>query len=224
MKKIILSIILVILLIAGLFVLTGCGNKENENNATYQAEESTQTDGNAKKVSEDTNIFHSTDSVFDYELGNLCTIREDLVPVAPEFKIKGIILVGNRHSDYSIESLLNDGGYKLYDINSSFYLNEQIEFYLDTDYSGSNSDINILVTPHDIMENYQQLDLSDIKKIAEEKGFVLDYKTPEKNNYNYIGNGYVSLDYPEGMYDILFFYKGKLAYYLCIDLKTEPTE
>jgi len=222
MKKVILSIVLIILLVASLFVLTGCGKKEApqaEEQATVQTENKTETE----KTEDGDEKLYATDSVYDYDFGTLCPITKDLKPVAPDFNIKGLILVGNRHNEYSIESLLQDG-YKTFGINSQFYLNEQIEFYLDTDYSGKESDVNILITPHDIVENYEKMDFDEIQNIAIEKGAYLDYRTPEKSNYNYIGNSYVSLDYPTGKYDILFFYKKQLAYYLCIDLVNEPVE
>ena len=39
-----------------------------------------------------------------------------------------------------------------------------------------------------------------------------------------IGNGYVNADYPEGKYDILFTYKGKIAYFITVELAKEPME
>ena len=219
-KKITLTICIILILSLGLFVLTGCGNKKEEANPA-----DTQTIQTGEATSnEEENVSKNEASNYTYKDGVLTQIVDEKGnPKQTDFVIDGIILVGNRHSDYSIESLLVDG-YKTTDINSSFYLNEQIEFYLDTKYSGKESDVNILVTPHDTIENYEKMSFSEILDIAQEKGFYIDYRTPEKDNYNYIGNGYVSLDYPKGKYDILFLYKGKLAYFINIDLTDELVE
>ena len=37
----------------------------------------------------------------------------------------------------------------------------------------------------------------DLESLAFEKGFVSNYVTPDENNYNYVNEGYVSIDYPE---------------------------
>ena len=63
---------------------------------------------------------------------------------------------------------------------------------------------------------------AQLTDLANSKGFVLDFKTPDLENYRYVGENYVSQDYPEGMYDILFTYKGKLAYYININETKEP--
>ena len=58
-------------------------------------------------------------------------------------------------------------------------------------------------------------------ELAEEKGTVIEYNKPEADNYKYVNNGYVSMDYPEGKYDISFVYKNKLAYFMTISLTKE---
>lgn len=219
-KKITLTICIILILSLGLFVLTGCGNKKEEANSANT--QTTQT-GEATSTEEE-NVSKNEASNYTYKDGVLTQIVDEKGnPKQTDFVIDGIILVGNRHGEYSIESLMEDG-YKTSEINSSFYLNEYIEFYIDTDYSGKESDVNILVTPHDTVENYEKMSFSEILDIAQEKGFYIDYKTPEKDNYNYIGNGYVSLDYPAGNYDILFMYKGKLAYFININELEAPVE
>ena len=159
-------------------------------------------------------------------------VDEDGNPLQTDFVIDGLILVGNRHSYANLEAN-NEGiieklvasGYKKEGINSSFYLNEWIEFYIDTTYAGNDDDVKIIAVPHDTVSAYQKLSLSEIEELATSKGgFVLDYKTPEIDNYKYVGNGYINMDYPEGKYDILFTYKGKLAYFVEVSLTKEVTE
>ena len=159
-------------------------------------------------------------------------VDEEGNPLQNEFVINGLILVGNRHSYANLEvgsegimEKLVAGGYKKEGINSSFYLNEWIEFYIDTAYAGNNSDVKIMAVPHDSVEAYQKLSLTELEELATSKGcFVIDYQTPEADNYKYVGNGYINMDYPEGKYDILFTYKGKLAYFVEVSLTKETDE
>ncbi len=48
-----------------------------------------------------------------------------------------------------------------------------------------------------------------ISSLKNKYWYFIDYDG-KKQEY-YVGNGYVNMDYPEGKYDILFTYKGKLA-------------
>ena len=231
-KKVILIICLILILTIGLFVLTGCGNEKEENNAkTTQKNESTT---NTIANNTDNTISSNGEKyAYTYKDGILTQIvDEEGNPKQTDFVINGIILVGNRHSydnlDTESEGIIKklaQQGYKKEGINSSFYLNEYIEFYIDTEYTGSANDVKILVTPHKTVEELEKMSLSKLEELAENNGgFVLDYQTPEADNYKYVGNGYVNMDYPEGKYDILFTYKGKLAYFINIDETKEPTE
>ena len=230
MKKKVIFIICLVLAI-GLFVLTGCGNKKEENKVTNNNSQTTQKNGStANTVVNNTN---NTTYEYTYKDGTLTQIvDEEGNSKQTDFVIDGVILVGNRHSyegvDPDSEGLMNKlvaKGYKKEGINSSFYLNEYIEFYIDTKYTGSTSDVKILVTPHKTVEELEKMSLSKLEELANDNGgFVLDYKTPEADNYKYVGDGYVNMDYPEGKYDILFTYKGKLAYFININETKEPTE
>ena len=167
---------------------------------------------------------------YDYKDGVLTEIvDEEGNPLQDDFVIDGIILVGNRHSYDGLEAesegvveKLVSQGYKKEGINSSFYLNEWIEFYLDTKYTGSIDDVKILVVPHMTVDKYEEKTYTELEELALEKGFVMDYAEPDSENYNYIGNNYVNMDYEEGKYDILFTYKNKIAYFITIDLIKEP--
>ena len=69
------------------------------------------------------------------------------------------------------------------------------------------------------------MSLSKLEELANENGgFVLDYKTPEEDNYKYVGEGYVHQDYKEEKYLALFTYKRKITYYIPMNLTKEPTE
>ena len=174
------------------------------------------------------NPINNATSEFNYTEGILHEIGYfgEEVP----FTIDGIILIGNRHNydgreagEGVIEYFANKG-YNKSDINSSFYLNEWIEFYIDTKYYDAPDDVKILAVPHKPVEEYLQMTSTALEELASEKGFVMDYMMPEEDNYKYVGSNYVGMDYPEGKYDLLFSYKGKLVYYICLSLTKEPTE
>ena len=223
MKKKLLIIVLVMC-----FVLVGCGKSETNNN-------NNQTNNNGQENTNTNGENNTSNNTYEYNYfdGKLTQIvDEEGNPKQTDFVIDGIILVGNRHSYEGIpaegegimEALVKKG-YNKDGINTSFYLNEWIEFYIDTKYSGAESDVKILITPHKTVEELEKMSLTKLEELANDNGgYVIDYKTPEADNYKYVGNGYVNMDYPEGKYDILFTYKGKLAYFININLTKEPTE
>ncbi len=214
---IILIILLLLILFAVWFFLIRDKGDNTSNNGTNNTEEKD------KPTDKET-------VEYNYTNGVLTAILDDEgKPVQTDFVIDGLILVGNRHSYDSLEAgaegimtKLVEQGYKKDGLNSSFYLNEWIEFYIDTKYEGNNDDIKILITPHKTVEEYLKMSYSELETLASEKGTIIEYKTPDAENYKYVNNGYVNMDYPEGKYDILFIYKAKLAYYINIDLTKEP--
>ena len=222
---VIIIIILLLLFAVWFFLLRDKGTTNNNNTNNNNTSEKTD------KKDEKTD--NKTGYEYDYRDGVLTQIvDEEGNPKQTDFVIDGIILVGNRHSyegvDPESEGFMNKlvaKGYKKEDIYSDFYLNEWIEFYIDTKYSGAESDVKILITPHKTVEELEKMSLTKLEELANENGgYVIDYKTPETDNYKYVGNGYVNMDYPEGKYDILFTYKGKLAYFINVNLTKEPTE
>ena len=222
---VIIIIILLLLFAVWFFLLRDKGTTNNNNTNNNNTSEKTD------KKDEKTD--NKTGYEYNYRDGVLTQIvDEEGNPKQTDFVIDGIILVGNRHSyegvDPESEGFMNKlvaKGYKKEDIYSDFYLNEWIEFYIDTKYSGAESDVKILITPHKTVEELEKMSLTKLEELANENGgYVIDYKTPEADNYKYVGNGYVNMDYPEGKYDILFTYKGKLAYFININLTKEPTE
>ncbi len=227
-KNAVLVITMIIVLTLGLLILTGCGEKKEENNITndvqsFQKNESTNNTTN--NVVNDVTTLNTKKFEYTYTDGTLIqVVDEEGKPKQTDFVIDGIILAGNHH-EYrtddatmgNLEFLVKDG-YKKGGINSEFYLGEYIEFYIDTRYTGSNDDVKIMVAPHKTVEEYEIMSLYNMSEIAiNNGGFVLEYKTPQEDMYKYVGEGYVHQDYPEGKYDILITYKGKLAYYLTIN-------
>ena len=222
-----LIILIIIILLLILFAVWYFLLKDKGENTNNGGNNNNQQEQGKKDEPKDTKGYE-----YDYREGVLTPIvDENGIPKQTDFVIDGIILIGNRHSYFGsddattvIESFVKQG-YKKEGLNSSFYLNEWIEMYLDTKYTGEVSDVKIVVVPHKKVEELELLSLTQLEELASEKGgFVLDYKTPEEDNHKYIGNGYVNMDYPEGKYDILFTYKGKIAYFITVELVKEPTE
>ena len=220
---IILIIIIILLLFAAWFFLLkdkGDTNNTNNNNNTEEKAE------NKKEEPKDSKTVE-----YDYKDGVLTQIvDENGNPVVTDFIVDGLILVGNRHyyydtddTDTIINNFVNQG-YKKEGLNSSFYLNEWIEFYIDTPYVGPLARLSVFVVPYKPIEEYQELSFKKLLETANEKGFNLTIDHIDKDNYNYMGEGYVNLDYPEGKYVILFLYEQKIAYFVQIDLTKEPTE
>ena len=162
----------------------------------------------------------------DIKVGNLMTIfGKDGNPIQNEFIIDGIILIGDNHSYFNtddketiINTFLNEG-FKKEDINNEFYLEEKINLYLDTKYDGEDSNIKILLVPHNSIEEFDNKEFSLIEKLASEEGYILNYVKPTEENNKYIGSMDLNNSSPEGYYDILFIYNNKIAYYLVINLK-----
>ena len=219
MKKFLVGLLTLVLC----FTLVGCGEKDKNNENNNNRNNNNQNENNGNKEGYE---YTYTDGVLTQ------IVDEEGNPKQTDFVLDGIILVGNRHSyegvDPESEGFMNKlvaKGYKKEGIYSDFYLNEWIEFYIDTKYSKAASDVKVLVTPHKTVEELEKMSLSQLEELATNNGgFVLDFNTPDAQNYMYFGEGYVNMDYPEGKYDILFTYKGKLAYFININLTKEPTE
>ena len=214
----IIILILLILFAVWFFLLRDKKDdtKENTNNTEEKGEINTD-----NPINNATSEFNYTEGIL-HEVGYL----GEEIP----FTIDGIILIGNRHNyddreaGEGVSEYFASKGYNKDNLNSSFYLNEWIEFYIDTPYYGAPDDVKILAVPHKVVEDYLMMTSTELEEYASENGFVMDYMMPEEDNYKYVGSNYISMDYPEGKYDLLFMYKGKLVYYICLSLTKEPTE
>ena len=224
---IVIIIIILLLLFAVWFFLLR--DKGTTNNNSTNNNNNTQENSNTNNGTTPSNDKYEY-NYFDGKLTQI--VDEEGNPKQTDFVIDGIILVGNRHGyegipaegEGIIEALVKKG-YNKEGLNTSFYLNEYIQFYINTKYSGSESNVKIIVTPHKTVEELEKMSYSKLEELANDNGgFVLEYKIPDENEHKYVGEGYVNMDYPEGKYDILFTYKGKLAYFINVNLTKEPTE
>ena len=214
--------------------IVGCGKQQNNANSAGNggnASQATQNGQNGQSGTNDPNSNSSGIVEYDYKEGVLtAVVDENGNPKQNDFIINGVILVGNRHSYFGtddVEGALANfvkEGYKTEGINSSFYLNEYIGFYMDTQYSGYTGDVKILALPHKTVEEYEKMSEDGLFDLAYSKGFCMDYSNPDENNYKFVAENYVNIDLPEGKYDLLFTYKGKVAYFINVNLTLEPTE
>ena len=213
----IIILILLILLAVWFFLLRDKKDGVKEANNTEEKGETNKDN----PINNATSEFNYTEGIL-HEIGYF----DEEIP----FTIDGIILVANRHNydgreaGESVIEYFVEKGYNKDNINSSFYLNEWIEFYIDTKYFGAPDDVKILAVPHKPVEEYLKMSKTELEELAQEKGFVMEYMMPEEDNYKYVGSNYINMDYPEGKYDILFSYKGKLVYYICLSLTKEIEE
>ncbi len=225
-KLLLIIIIIIILLLIGLalwfFIFRDKGGEVSDGGSKNNG-------GESGKVVDDKPKDKKT-TEYNYKDGVLTPIvDEDGNPKQTEFIIDGLILIGNHHSYYgeeegsesTIEKAVKDG-YKKEGINSSFYLNEWIEIYLDTKYAGNTKNVDIVLAPHKTVEEWEKMTKVEVMEYAlQNGGYTIVYETPDAENYKYINNGYVNADYPAGKYDLLFFYKDKLAYFVNLSLTKE---
>ena len=220
-RKVLISVLAIFVCLT----LVGCGKKDETKGSKDDNAGNTGEKQATSKAPE-----NGTKHEYFYDDGVLYQIVDDEEkPKQTDFVIDGLILVGNRHEyrgeddTISIMDTLVKEGYKKKDLYSAFYLSEWIEFYIDTKYNGSNNDVKIITVPYKPITELESMSLSKLEEYANENGgFVLNYETPDKDNYKYVGNGYVHPDYKEGKYLALFTYKGKIAYYIPMNLTKEP--
>ena len=154
-------------------------------------------------------ISQQTATEDNYTLGTLVTVNGDT-----EFVLKGLRLDGNRSAGEN-----NGKDFATEGIRSGFWLDERISFYLDTDYSDADSeDVKVICLPHRAFTEYEKTSFEDI---TENAAFVETFYGMEEPDYACFDPYVFSEDFTEGDYDILFTFKGEIAYYVVINLTSE---
>ena len=125
-------------------------------------------DKSSKK--ENSPVFYNKERIntnMTYEYDNKDGVLTQIVdkeskPFQKDFIINGIILIGSEHKYFDtddkntiVKSFVKKG-FNTNDINSSFYLNEDIEFYIKASYKGNEKDVKILVVPQKTIEEYDR--------------------------------------------------------------------
>lgn len=222
---IIIIVILLLLFAVWFFLLRDKGTNNTGNNGNNNTQ---QTDGNGNKTDTNTNATEKRE--YDYTLGVLNQIvDEEGKPEQTDFVINGMILVGRDHTyngnsnfDENVEYFVKQG-FKKSGINSSFYAGELFDIYLDSTYTGSNSDLKFFIAKHRNIEEYSEIDMSNLEKYALGGG-IHEYDTPDKNDNNWLVELGTSTGDETGKYDLIFVYKGKIAYFMVFELTANPNE
>ena len=228
MKKQMKILIALILTASVCLLLFGCGAKTAEQEQTEapvteapMTDEATALpDNTASQPWGEIDIKDGVLYAFTDEEGN---------PKQTALTVNGVILAGNQHgyNDLSNTELIMPQlvarGYKTEGINSSFYLNEYIEVYADTVYSGPDEAVKIVLAPQKAADEYEKMSFDELAEFAlSNGGAVIDWQTPDEENYKYIGEGYVNADFPAGAYDLIFTCNGEPAYYISLTVSENP--
>ncbi len=198
MKKF-LALLLSLALVLCIFAACGKSSEEEPVTTTKAAAQNTG-EPESESVSQNT-------TVENYTLGKLVAVKDDT-----DFVLKGLRLNGNR--SYAN----NDKDYATEDIRSGFYIQERIEFFLDTTYSNPDSeDVKVVCLPHRDFAEYEKMSFDEI---AEKAAFV-EIFTGMEDADSACFEPYVSSDFEPGDYDVLFTYKGEITYYIVINFTPE---
>ena len=163
-------------------------------------------------------------SKYKFNKGELVRITDDNnEPAVADLEIKGLIVVGNQTEGAGFDAQ-KSGGYKTSGLKADFMLNEHITLHAEG-ITGNTEDLKIICLPHREMADYILKSADELTQIAETEGAYVNASGPDAERDNEIVDFYVGPieERKAGSYDILFVYKGKLAYYLPIEL-SKPAE
>ncbi len=163
-------------------------------------------------------------SKYKFNKGELVRITDDNnEPAVTDFEIKGLIVAGNQTEGAGFDAQ-KSGGYKTSGLKADFMLNEHITLHA-AEITGNTEDLKIICLPHREMADYILKSADELTQIAETEGAYVNASGPDAERDNEIVDFYVGPieERKAGSYDILFVYKGKLAYYLPIEL-SKPAE
>lgn len=194
------------------FSLSACGGKKeepatapvesvqpNEEEHTVEPETVQPTEGVSESVGNESEDIYVT--------GVLVKTADE-----PEFVLSGLRLDGNRSNPEE-----NGKDFAKAGIRNEFFLDERIEFYLDTDYISETDDVKVVCLPHHPFDEYTDMSFDEI---AEGAAFIETFYGQVDDTSCF--DPYVfSEDFSEGDYDVLFTYKGKIVYYTIITLTPE---
>lgn len=193
------------------FSFSACGGKNEEpspvpvESVQPNQEEHTVEPETVEEVTVSESVGNETEDI--YVTGVLVKTADE-----PEFVLSGLRLDGNRsNQDENGKDFAKAG------IRNEFFLDERIEFYLDTDYISETDDVKVVCLPHHPFDEYADMSFDEITEGA---AFVETFYVQEPDVECF--NPYVfSENFTEGDYDILFTYKGEIVYYTVITLTSE---
>ena len=222
MKKILSACICIIMAVS----MVACGSSSSSSDSKSTSSKSSAS-SSADSKSDGGNSGDSSGqdlSKYKFNKGELVRITDDKnEPAVTDFEIKGLIVVGNQTEGAGFDAQ-KSGGYKTSGLKADFMLNEHISLHAE-EITGNTENLKIICLPHREMADYILKSADELTQIAETEGAYVNASGPDTERDNEIVDFYVGPidERKAGSYDILFVYKGKLAYYLPIEL-SKPAE
>ena len=222
MKKILSACICIIMAVS----MVACGSSSSSSDSKSTSSKSSAS-SSADSKSDGGNSGDSSGqdfSKYKFNKGELVRITDDNnEPAVTDFEIKGLIVAGNQTEGAGFDAQ-KSGGYKTSGLKADFMLNEHISLHAE-EITGNTEDLKIICLPHREMADYILKSADELTQIAETEGAYVNASGPDAERDNEIVDFYVGPidERKAGSYDILFVYKGKLAYYLPIEL-SKPAE
>lgn len=222
MKKILSACICIIMAVS----MVACGSSSSSSDSKSTSSKSSAS-SSADSKSDGGNSGDSSGqdlSKYKFNKGELVRITDDNnEPAVADFEIKGLIVAGNQTEGAGFDAQ-KSGGYKTSGLKADFMLNEHITLHAEG-ITGNTEDLKIICLPHREMADYILKSADELTQIAETEGAYVNASGPDAERDNEIVDFYVGPieERKAGSYDILFVYKGKLAYYLPIEL-SKPAE
>ena len=222
MKKILSACICIIMAVS----MVACGSSSSSSDSKSTSSKSSAS-SSADSKSDGGNSGDSSGqdlSKYKFNKGELVRITDDNnEPAVADLEIKGLIVAGNQTEGAGFDAQ-KSGGYKTSGLKADFMLNEHITLHAEG-ITGNTEDLKIICLPHREMADYILKSADELTQIAETEGAYVNASGPDTERDNEIVDFYVGPieERKAGSYDILFVYKGKLAYYLPIEL-SKPAE
>ncbi|MBR7008432.1 MAG: hypothetical protein IKH90_07375 [Ruminococcus sp.] len=222
MKKILSACICIIMAVS----MVACGSSSSSSDSKSTSSKSSAS-SSADSKSDGGNSGDSSGqdlSKYKFNKGELVRITDDNnEPAVTDFEIKGLIVAGNQTEGAGFDAQ-KSGGYKTSGLKADFMLNEHISLHAE-EITGNTENLKIICLPHREMADYILKSADELTQIAETEGAYVNASGPDTERDNEIVDFYVGPieERKAGSYDILFVYKGKLAYYLPIEL-SKPAE
>ena len=217
MKKILSACICIIMAVS----MVACGSSSSSGDTKSTSSKSSAS-SSADSKSDGGNSGDSSGqdlSKYKFNKGELVRITDDNnEPAVADLEIKGLIVAGNQTEGAGFDAQ-KSGGYKTSGLKADFMLNEHITLHAE-EITGNTEDLKIICLPHREMADYILKSADELTQIAETEGAYVNASGPDTERDNEIVDFYVGPieERKAGSYDILFVYKGKLAYYLPIEL------
>ena len=222
MKKILSACICIIMAVS----MVACGSSSSSSDSKSTSSKSSAS-SSADSKSDGGNSGDSSGqdlSKYKFNKGELVRITDDNnEPAVADLEIKGLIVAGNQTEGAGFDAQ-KSGGYKTSGLKADFMLNEHISLHAE-EITGNTENLKIICLPHREMADYILKSADELTQIAETEGAYVNASGPDTERDNEIVDFYVGPidERKAGSYDILFVYKGKLAYYLPIEL-SKPAE